>query len=93
MLLDLFQQPGLLAQFFHRGIARGSLSLGAPDRLFGDPLGVCLRFPSCNHEWQDGHGKPGGRAEAARRLEEAHRLLEEVADMLTDVRRDLLGGR
>ena len=24
------------------------------------------------HEWQDGHGKPGGRAEAARRLEEAH---------------------
>ena len=23
------------------------------------------------HEWQDGHGKPGGRADAARRLDEA----------------------
>ena len=43
--------------------------------------------------WQDGHGQPGGRADAARRLEEAHRLLEEVADMLTAMRRELLGGR
>ena len=31
------------------------------------------------HEWQDGHGKPGGRAEAARRLEEANKLLDEVS--------------
>ena len=43
--------------------------------------------------WQDGHGQAGGRADAALRLEEAHRLLEEVAYMLGDVRRDLLGGR
>ena len=40
-----------------------------------------------------GHGQPGGRAEAARRLDEAHKLLEEVADMLTAMRKDLLGGR
>ena len=35
-------------------------------------------------EWQEGHGKPGGRAEAARRLDEAHKLLDEVANMLAD---------
>jgi hypothetical protein len=33
-----------------------------------------------------------GRAEAARRLEEAHKLFEEIADMLTHMRRELLGG-
>ena len=27
-------------------------------------------------EWQDGHGKPGGRAEAARWLDEANKLLD-----------------
>ena len=43
--------------------------------------------------WQEEHGQPAGRADAARRLEEAHRLLEEVAYMLGDVRRDLLGRR
>ena len=43
--------------------------------------------------WQDGHGQPGGRADAARRLDEAHKLLDEVADMLTAMRKDLLGGR
>ena len=42
-------------------------------------------------EWQEGHGKAGGRADAARRLEEAHKLLDEVANMLGDVRRELLG--
>jgi hypothetical protein len=42
-------------------------------------------------EWQDGHGKPGGRAEAARRLDEAHRLLDEIANMLTEMRRTMLG--
>ena len=42
-------------------------------------------------EWQDGHGKAGGRAEAASRLEEANKLLDEVANMLGDVRRELLG--
>ena len=44
------------------------------------------------HDWQEGHGKPGGRAEAARRLEEVHRLLEEVSNMLAEVQRELLGG-
>ena len=42
-------------------------------------------------EWQEGHGKPGGRAEAARRLDEAHKLLEEVHNMLTEMRREMLG--
>ncbi len=42
-------------------------------------------------EWQDGHGQAGGRAEAARRLDEAHKLFDEVSNMLTDTRRDLLG--
>ena len=44
-------------------------------------------------EWQDGHGQAGGRAEAARRQEEAHKLFEEIADMLTHMRRESLGGR
>ena len=34
-----------------------------------------------------------GRAEAARRIDEAHRLLDEVSNMLSDVRRELLGRR
>ena len=38
------------------------------------------------HEWQDGHGKPGGRADAARWLDEAHKLLDEIHYMLTEVR-------
>ena len=45
------------------------------------------------HEWQEGHGKAGGRAEAARRLDEAHKLLDEIEHMLADMRRTLLGGR
>ena len=44
-------------------------------------------------EWQEGHGKAGGRAEAACPLDEAHKLLDEIANMLADVRRDLLGRR
>ena len=43
-------------------------------------------------DWK-GQGPVLGRAEAARRLEEAHKLLDEVADMLTHMRRELLGGR
>jgi hypothetical protein len=42
-------------------------------------------------EWQEGHGKPGGRADAACRLDGAHKLLDEVSNMLGDVRRELLG--
>jgi len=41
-------------------------------------------------DWRDGHGKPGGRAEAARRLGEAHKLLDEISNMLTEIRRDFL---
>ena len=32
-----------------------------------------------------------GRAEAARRLEEAHKLLNEIANMLTEMRRTMMG--
>ena len=49
--------------------------------------------PACSPASKSGRrdtGKPGGRAEAARRLDEAHKLLEEVGDMLTDVRQELL---
>jgi hypothetical protein len=42
-------------------------------------------------DWRDGHGKPGGRTEAARRLEEAHKLLDEISNMLTEIRRALPG--
>jgi hypothetical protein len=42
-------------------------------------------------DWQNGRGKPGGRAEAARRLDEAHKLLDEISDMLAEMRRELLG--
>ena len=43
-------------------------------------------------DWK-GQGPALGRAEAARRLDEAHKLLDEVANMLTDMRRELLGRR
>jgi hypothetical protein len=43
-------------------------------------------------DWRDGHGKPGGRAEAARRLDNAHALFGEISDMLTEMRREVLGG-
>jgi hypothetical protein len=42
-------------------------------------------------DWRDGHGKPGGRAEAAHRLGEAHKLFDEISNMLTEMRRELLG--
>jgi hypothetical protein len=42
-------------------------------------------------EWRDGHNTPGGRAETARRLDEAHKLLAEVSAILTEMRRELLG--
>jgi hypothetical protein len=43
-------------------------------------------------DWK-GQGPVLGRADAARRLDEAHKLLEEIADMLTHMRRELLGSR
>ena len=42
-------------------------------------------------EWQAGHGKPGGRADAARRIDEARRLLDEIANLLVELRRVLMG--
>jgi hypothetical protein len=42
-------------------------------------------------DWRDGHGKPGGRTEAACRLGEAHKLLDEISNMLTEMRRALPG--
>jgi hypothetical protein len=44
-------------------------------------------------DWRDGHGKPGGRAEAARRLDDAHKLFDEISNMLTEMRRELLSRR
>jgi hypothetical protein len=41
-------------------------------------------------DWRDGHGKPGGRAEDARRLDEAHKLLDEISNTLAEMRRELL---
>ena len=42
-------------------------------------------------EWQEGHGKALGRAETARRLEEANKLLDEIEQVLAYMRRELLG--
>ena len=44
------------------------------------------------HEWQEGHGKAGGRADAARRLDEANNLLDEVSNMLAEMRRTMMSG-
>ncbi len=51
------------------------------------------RLLAAIHTWQDGHGQPGGRAEAARRLDEAHKLFEEVSNTLAEMRREILGGK
>ena len=42
-------------------------------------------------DWK-GQGPVLGRAEAARRLDEAHKLLDEVSNMLTELRRTMLPG-
>jgi hypothetical protein len=65
------------------------------DGLIGerDSDGPADHSHDCAHcRWRDGHGKPGGRAEAARRLDEANPLFAELSEMLTEMRRDLLGG-
>ena len=46
-------------------------------------LGECLSPPT----------SPEGRTEAGRRLQEANKLLDEVSNMLGDVRRELLDRR
>jgi hypothetical protein len=42
-------------------------------------------------DWKEGHGKARGRAETDRVLGEAHKLLDEISNMLTEIRRELLG--
>jgi hypothetical protein len=43
--------------------------------------------------WQEGHGKARGRAETDHVLGEAHKLFDEISNMLTEMRRELLGAR
>ena len=42
-------------------------------------------------DWKEGHGKARGRAETDRVLGEAHKLFDEIGNMLTEMRRELLG--
>ena len=42
-------------------------------------------------DWQEGHGKARGRAETDRVLGEAHKLFDEISNMLTEMRQALLG--
>jgi hypothetical protein len=41
--------------------------------------------------WKEGYGKAKGRAETDRVLSEAHKLLDEIRNMLTEMRRALPG--
>ena len=43
-------------------------------------------------DWKEGHGKARGRAETDRVLGEADKLFDEISNMLTEMRRELLGG-
>jgi hypothetical protein len=62
-----------------------------PHRPAAGALEACGFSATVIAEWQDGHDKAGGRAEAARRLEEAHQLLDEISNMLTEMRLNMLG--
>ena len=42
-------------------------------------------------DWKEGHRKARGRAETDRVLSEAHKLFHEIGNMLTEMRRELLG--
>jgi hypothetical protein len=44
-------------------------------------------------EWKEAQGKARGRAETDRVLGEAHKLFDDVANMLTETRRELQGKR
>jgi hypothetical protein len=41
-------------------------------------------------DWREGHGKARGRAETDRVLGEARKLFDEIGNMLTEMRRELL---
>jgi hypothetical protein len=42
-------------------------------------------------DWKEARGKARGRAETDRGLGEAHKLFDEASDMLTEMRREVLG--
>jgi hypothetical protein len=42
-------------------------------------------------DWREGHGKARGRAETDRALGEACKLFDEISNMLTAMRQELLG--
>jgi hypothetical protein len=42
-------------------------------------------------DWKEERGKARGRAETDRALGEAHKLFDEISNMLTEMRRELLG--
>jgi hypothetical protein len=76
------------------GIEGAKQPAGAPDRAAGRVTSVpdITRLIARIEDWK-GQGPAMGSAEAARRLEEAHKLLDEVSNMLTEMRRMLLGRR
>ncbi len=41
-------------------------------------------------DWKEGHGKAKGRAETDHVLGEAHKLFDEISNVLTEMRRELL---
>ena len=45
----------------------------------------------CDQAARQGHGKARGRDETDRVLGAAHKLFDEIEDMLTEMRRELLG--
>ena len=42
-------------------------------------------------DWKERRGKARGRAETDRVLGEVHKLFDEISNMLTEMRRELLG--
>ena len=44
-------------------------------------------------DWKEGRGKARGRAETDHVLGEAHKLFDELGNMLTEMRRELLSRR
>jgi hypothetical protein len=52
-----------------------------------------IRMIARIEDWREGHGKARGRAETDRVLGEAHKLFDEIGNMLTEMRRELLSGR
>ena len=49
------------------------------------------RMIARTEDWKEARGKARGRAETDRVLGEAHKLFDEISNMLTEMRRELLG--